>query len=230
MGAQATSVSLDGDRLRIPTSALDHQGLRSWATSDEFPDGVRVAFVDGEVMLDMSPEEIETHNKVKLRIAMTLSQVAEDENLGEVFTDGVLLSHAAAGLSAEPDVTFVSWSAFESGRVTLVEKAGKPRRYIELLGSPDLVVEVVSDSSVRKDTDLLRAAYLAAGVGEYWIVDARGADIRFEILHNLGDQFRASAAAHEPQESRVLGRRLRLSRTLNRGARFAYRLEMLPRS
>jgi Uma2 family endonuclease len=54
--------------------------------------------------------------------------------------------------------------------------------YIEILGSPDLVVEIVSDSSVRKDTTLLRDAYWKAGVREYWLFDARGAEIRFDIL------------------------------------------------
>jgi Uma2 family endonuclease len=228
MGASARSVMLDGDRLEIPASALTHDGLRRWATSDVFPDGVRVAFVQGEVLLDMSPEELESHNKVKLKIAAVLNQIVEDEKLGEVFADGVLLTHEGASLSTEPDVMFVSWESFDSGRVKLTEKVGRPRRYVELIGSPDLVVEVVSDSSVRKDTELLRAAYLAAGVTEYWMVDARGSEIRFEILHGLGARFSPSAPADQPQISRVLGRRWRLGRSLNRGGRFVYRLEALP--
>jgi Uma2 family endonuclease len=228
MAAQAGSVTLDGDRLRIPASALDHEGLRRWATSDSFPESVRVAFAGGEVWLDRSLEELETHNKVKLKIASVLSQIVEDENLGEVFADGVLVTHEQAGLSTEPDLTFVSWNSFESMRVTLVEKAGRPKRYVELVGTPDLVVEVVSDSSVRKDTQLLRTAYLAAGIPEYWIVDARGAEIHFEILQNQGGEFRPSAPANQPQTSRVFARRWSLSRALNRGARFTYRLEALP--
>lgn len=228
MAAHAESVTLDGDRLRIPASALHHEGLRRWATSDAFPEKVRVAFVGGEVLLDVSPEELETHSKVKLKMASVLSQIVEDENLGEVFADGVLVTHEQAGLSAEPDVTFVSWSSFESMRVTLVERAGRPKRYVELVGTPDVVVEVVTDSSVRKDTQLLRTAYLAAGITEYWIVDARGAEIHFEIRHNLGSEFRPSAPASQPQTSRVFARRWSLSRALNRGARFTYRLEALP--
>jgi Uma2 family endonuclease len=96
------------------------------------------------------------------------------------------------------------------------------------VGSPDLVLEVVSDSSVRKDTQLLRAAYLAAEIQEFWLVDARGPQIRFEILHHRGNEYRAMAPSGEPQTSQVLGRRWRLSRTLNRGGRFSYRLEALP--
>jgi Uma2 family endonuclease len=229
MAAHARLVTLDGDRLQIPTSALDLAGLRRWATSDAFPENLRIAFIDGEVLLDMSPEELETHNKVKLKIASALSQIVDEENLGELFADGVLLTHEPSGLSTEPDVTFVSWKSFESKRVELTEKSGKPKRYVEMVGTPDLVVEVVSDSSVRKDTHLLRAAYLAAGISEYWLVDARGPEIRFEILHNTGSEFHPSGPSDQAQASLVLARSMTLTRTLNRAGRYLYRLEALPR-
>lgn len=38
---------------------------------------------------------------------------------------------------------------------------------------PDIVVEVVSDSSARRDYHSKRSEYLAAGVREYWIIDPR---------------------------------------------------------
>jgi len=225
MSAQARVVTLDGDRLQIPASALDHEGLRRWATSDAFPENVRVAFIDGEVLLDLSREELETHNKLKRCITAVVGQLVDDRELGEVFADGAFLTHEAARLSTEPDLIFVSWRSFESGRVALVAKAGRPKRYVELVGSPDLVVEIVSDSSVRKDTRLPREAYLAGGIAEYWLVDGRGDRIQFEILHNTGFEFRASAPADQPQTSVVLGGRWTLSRDLNRGGRFRYRLQ-----
>jgi Uma2 family endonuclease len=37
-----------------------------------------------------------------------------------------------------------------------------------------MVLEVVSASSVEPDTQTLRELYWAAGIKEYWLVDARG--------------------------------------------------------
>ncbi len=44
-----------------------------------------------------------------------------------------------------------------------VEDGHDAGRYVELEGAPDLVVEIVSDSSVAKDTQRLPPRYAAAG-------------------------------------------------------------------
>ena len=44
-----------------------------------------------------------------------------------------------------------------------------------------MVLEVVSDTSVEKDTVILPPLYHAAGVDEFWRVDARG-ELKFEIF------------------------------------------------
>jgi Uma2 family endonuclease len=54
----------------------------------------------------------------------------------------------------------------------LVPKAGaEPGRYIDVEGPPDLIVEIVSDTSVAKDTRRLPEAYFRAGVAEFWLAD-----------------------------------------------------------
>ena len=47
--------------IRIPAGAATHAGFRAWATSDEFPRGLKATFLGDEIILDMSPEELETH-------------------------------------------------------------------------------------------------------------------------------------------------------------------------
>ena len=42
-------------------------------------------------------------------------------------------------------------------------------------------MEIVSDSSVKKDTVVLKEKCAIAGVREYWLVDARDPEPRFEI-------------------------------------------------
>ena len=65
------------------------------------------------------------------------------------------------------------------------------RDSIELRGTPDWVVEIVSRSSVRKDTQLLVETYYRAGVTEYWLIDARFDPLRFAI-------FARGESAYEP--------------------------------
>jgi hypothetical protein len=73
---------------------------------------------------------------------------------GVYFGDGLLISHLGAKVSNNPDGVFVANASFENKTVQLVE--GAIEGYIELEGSPDMVQEVVSDSSVKKDYEWLR--------------------------------------------------------------------------
>jgi Uma2 family endonuclease len=206
--------------LRVPASAFDLEGFRTWLTSESFPPNVRASFVGGELFVEMSPEAIESHNKVKTAVTSGLSRLVEDEDLGELYSDRALLTHAAAGLSTEPDLIFASYATLEAGRLVLVPRAGRRGDYVELQGSPDLVVEIVSDSSVRKDTLDLRAIYARAEIPEYWLIDARGDELRFDVLvRSVEGRYEASA------QSAVFGRALMLERWRNRVGRWRYRLD-----
>jgi len=48
-----------------------------------------------------------------------------------------------------------------------------------------MVVELVGDASVGKDRRRLPPAYFAAGVTEFWLIDARGPELEFVIHHEL---------------------------------------------
>lgn len=47
--------------------------------------------------------------------------------------------------------------------------------------TPDIVIEVVSESSVKRDYEIKREEYLAAGVREYWIIDSRDSSALFLV-------------------------------------------------
>jgi Uma2 family endonuclease len=220
-------LSID-ERVEVPSSVFDHTGFRRWATSDVLPDDVRVSYANGEVLLEMSRPELETHSKVKGELTSVLVQLVKVEDRGETYPDRALLTNEAAELSTEPDFVFVSWGAFEAGRVRLVPKANRPDDFIEIEGTPDLVIEVVSDSSKRKDTELLRAAYARAGVPEYWLVDTRSASLSFVILHLLRPEHGApasrrwcapvSATQHEPPVDRATPLTASTPRALHRAS------------
>ena len=149
---------------RLPQSAANHAGFRRWITSRRFPAEVRPTFVDGEIWLSMSPESLETHNKVKTEFTAVLVRHVRERDLGEAYSDRSLLSNVDARVSTEPDFLFIAWATSETGRVRLGRRKHRTEEFIEIIGTPDLVIEIVSDSSARKDLVRLKAAYERAGI------------------------------------------------------------------
>lgn len=214
------------ERLRIPSEAHGLENFRRWALSREFPDSGRIDFLAGDVEVDMSPEDLHTHGRVKVAITRRLDELIEETDRGEVFSDRSRVSSPAAGLSVEPDVVVILWESLEAGRVRYVPDArGREDRAREIEGAPDLVVEIVSDSSVGKDTRRLPVLYAAAGIPELWLVDARGPEIDLR-LHTLehGAYSLAAANAEGWTFSPVLGRNVHLTRERTRLHTWRYHL------
>jgi Uma2 family endonuclease len=213
------------DQLEIP--AL--QGLedfRRWAKSDAFPESGRIDFLSESLEVDMSPEDLHTHGNVKVELIGAIWQRVRRGELGELYTDRARVTCPQVGLSVEPDIVFVSNDAFDAGRIRLVPKSSRAAdRYNELEGAPDLIVEVVSDSTVRKDTARLPNAYWQAGVREYWLVDARTDDLLFRIHHRGDAEYEPAPVAEDGfQYSAVLDCWYRLERLRNRYGRLQYNL------
>jgi Uma2 family endonuclease len=103
---------------------------------------------------------------------------------------------------------------------------GEPDRYVELEGATDLVVEIVSDSSVAKDTLRLPEAYWRAGIPEFWLADARGKELLFRI-HCRGPEGYEPAPvdANGFQRSAVFGVWFRLRRGRHASGLWRYDLE-----
>ena len=222
-----SALILDFD-LRIPAEVYTLERFREWCRSEDFPETGRLDFLDGEVEIDMSPEDLYPHGVVKSALASALhALVAGDRDAGNVFVDRTRVSSREAGLSVEPDVVVVLWSSLAAGTVREVPAArGGEGRFIELEGAPDLVVEVVSDRSVQKDRERLPRLYARAGVPELWLADARGEELLFTI-----QTLTPSGYAEQPADadgwtpSPTLGREVRLVRQRTHFSRFRYSLQ-----
>jgi len=174
------------EKVEIPLDIRSLADFRRWALSPEFPERGRIDFLAGRIEVDMSPEDLFCHGTLKGEIHAVLHRLVKEAGLGHLFVDSTRVSCPEADLSVEPDIVFLSHAAIESGRVRLVPKAGgEPGRYVEIEGPPDLVVEVVSDTSQAKDTRRLPAAYFRASVSEFWLADARG-DTPIFCIHRRG--------------------------------------------
>jgi Uma2 family endonuclease len=224
--AHALALALD-DSLRIPAAAYDLQGFREWVHSTDFPETGRIDYLDGELEAEMSPEDLHTHGIVKLAVAGGLHALVTGRQIGEAFVDRARVTCPKASLSVEPDAVVVLWETLQAGRVRYVPAAGKgPDRYREIEGAPDIIVEVVSDSSVAKDTRRLPRLYARAGIPELWLVDTRGERLRFEIRVLRGANYRlVEPSARGWLRSPRLGCQVRLTRQRTPIGTWAYSLE-----
>lgn len=225
-----TSSFNPGQALSVPPAARKLAGFRDWACSDEFPEGGRIDFLDGMMEVDMSPEDLYTHGAVKTALAARLYQEVVEAELGHLFVDRTRVTCPAAGLSAEPDLVVVLWPALEDGRVKQIPAASKGAgRFVELEGAPDLIVEILSDSSYQKDTQRLPQLYARAGVPELWLVDARGNELSFQLHALHGDSYQPVLPdADGWLTSGVLGRSCRLRRQPSRFSSWRYFLDLQP--
>ncbi len=210
-----TVMSEKHGKVQIPAWVADIPSFRRWVRSGEPPEKLRAHFLNGEVWVDLFMEEAYSHNFVKTALYLTLAPIAEA--LGLFFSDGMLLTNEDAGIATEPDAMFVSHAALETGRVELVAGAAPDATVTEVVGSPDLVVEVVSRGSEEKDTELLMAKYHDAGVAEYWVIDARDGEIEFDILKRAKKGYTAARKSDGWVKSAVFGRSFRLVRVVVNG-------------
>ncbi len=214
------------EQIEVPMDLRCLVDFRQWVVSDVFPQRGRIDYIAGRIDVNMSPEDLHTHGKLKTELVIVLGQRIKQAGLGELYTDRARVSCPDADLSAEPDVVLVLESSLDSGRVRLVPKSGGAAdRYVELEGPPDLIVEIVSDASVQKDTERLPAAYYRAGVTEFWLIDARGEDLLFRIHHRGPTQYEpADTDADGYQASTVMNRHYRLQRSRNPKGRVVFDL------
>jgi Uma2 family endonuclease len=158
---------------------------RRW-TYEEFAqlpdDGNRYEVIAGELYVTPAPTTL--HQKVVVRIVHALEQFVEQHGLGEVFVGPIDVLFEEGNYLA-PDLVFV-----RKDRVEIVSDRG-------LEGAPDLVVEVLSPGTAKRDRGIKRERYRHFGVREYWVVDpdarrieiSRVTDDGEEPIQIVGDSF-----------------------------------------
>lgn len=214
------------DTLDIPVWVVDLPSFVRWVHSVDLPKRPTVHFIGGEPWVDYSMEEVNSHNRVKAALHAVLWQLVTSEDLGEYFPDGMRLTNEDADFSCEPDGMFVSHATLAAGGVTFRAGETTGSHMTEAVGTPDLVIEVVSPSSEEKDTDRLFRDYFRAGIPEYWLIDGRGAEVRFDIFRRGARRFTASRRSDGWVRSAVFGRSFRLVRLAERQGIARYSLEV----
>ncbi len=211
--------------IRVPAWVKDHPSFLRWLRSGTLPEEARVSYINGEVWVETMPERAFAHNQVKTLIARVLCGLVEDNDLGVFFGDGMTYTSKEEKFTAVPDGMFVSQESIDAGRVRLT--GGKDsNRDTELIGTPDLLIEVVSDSSEDKDNEWQMSRYWNLGVPEYWVVDGRQEPLRFTIYRRGPKGYMVVRKADGWAKSAALGRSFRFTPYQKKMGFGTYKLEV----
>ncbi|WP_457599775.1 Uma2 family endonuclease [Hydrogenivirga sp.] len=130
---------------------------KRWTYEDYYrlDDEKRYEIIRGELV--ESPAPSTTHQRLVKRLLSILDEFVEKKKLGEVFVSPVDVVLSEENV-VQPDLVFVS-----KENTGIIKERG-------IFGSPDLVVEVISPSTLKRDTEDKKELYAEFGVRELWLV------------------------------------------------------------
>jgi Uma2 family endonuclease len=137
-----------------------------WLEERPTSDTNRYELLDGSIL--MTPPSRFPHSVIAARIVAALDRHARSSGGGLVQESSAAFDLPTGDL-LEPDVTFISAARLATGP--------KPQHNRVLQLVPDLVVEVLSPSTARRDRTEKKHAYERAGVAEYWLVDTERREV-----------------------------------------------------
>lgn len=146
-----------------------------------------IEFLDGDIIVRAMPEDARLpegatiifdmptsiqHQRIQSRLLVALSNFVNQHHLGEVF--GTPTDLKLGKNTMQPDVLFLS-----------KEHASRAKA-LEINGYADLVVEILSKNSVKRDRQTKFRLYQEAKIPSYWIVSPEAQQIELYRLTKEG--------------------------------------------
>jgi Uma2 family endonuclease len=157
-------VELQIERSKKQYTYEDYAGL---------PEGAPYQLIGGELI--MTPSPVPYHQIISRRIEFELLKFVEERKMGEVIYApmDVYLSEVD---TFQPDILFIS-----KERLNIIGEK-------KIEAAPDLVIEILSESTAYYDLKYKKRVYESSGVKEYWIVDPM--DKGIEVYENTDNGFK----------------------------------------
>ena len=135
--------------------------IHAWTRADlvRLPDdGNRYEVLDGELFV--TPQARYDHQRIATRLVMYIAPYVERHHLGSI---------------AAPGAVIFGKNELQPGVQVIPGPSDWPRgTEWKDLPKPILVIEVLSDSTSRRDLGVKREAYRRLGIETYWVIDERG--------------------------------------------------------
>jgi len=164
---------------------------KRWTYEDysKLDDDKRYEIIDGTLI--MAPSPTDQHQDWASELHLLLAPFVKNRQIGRLFIapfDVVLDDEN----TVQPDLVFVL-----SSKAGIIRSRG-------IFGAPDLLIEIVSPSSVRKDRYEKKALYARFGVREFWLADPGNHAIEVLTLESGSYKLHCSAEEKGPVNSTVL--------------------------
>ncbi len=135
-------------------------------------DGKRYELIRGQVHLTPAPST--RHQFVQLNLSNSLFNYLAEKPVGELLT-APLDVRLSDDIAVQPDIIFVS-----NARTRIIQE-----NFVG--GAPDLVIEILSPSTVAHDRTTKLTLYAEAGVPEVWLIDPQARTV--EVLKLEGKKY-----------------------------------------
>ncbi|MBI5789059.1 MAG: Uma2 family endonuclease [Candidatus Schekmanbacteria bacterium] len=153
------------------------------------PDDIRYELVEGELLMTPAPNT--EHQRISRKLEFKLAKFVEDNDLGEVF-DAPCDVYLDEENCLQPDILFIA-----KDRLNIIGKNN-------IQDAPDLVVEIISESSVYRDSVRKKKLYAKFGVKEFWLVAPEEKMIEVYNLDNQRYRLSQTCFYNDSLESQVL--------------------------
>ncbi|MFC4767693.1 Uma2 family endonuclease [Effusibacillus consociatus] len=135
-------------------------------------DGNQYEIVGGK--LELKPSPTTTHQRISSNLEHILKNTCDQEYIIMDAPVDVILSDTE---TRQPDILMVHRS-----RESIIEEHA-------VVGPPDLVIEILSPNSAKRDRVMKKESYARFGVPEYWIVDPANLTVEQYLLVRSGEPY-----------------------------------------
>jgi Uma2 family endonuclease len=139
--------------------AAEHRKMSYEEYLEFASDSQIMEWVEGEVIIYMPP--LQKHQNISRFLGILLDLFVHFFDLGDIIFAPFEVKLWPDGPSREPDIIFITNENLD----ILTDK--------RVEGSPDLLIEITSPSSITEDRIRKFTEYQKAGVREYWVIDPR---------------------------------------------------------
>lgn len=187
--------------MTVLTKKMTYPEYRAMEFEDT--DNFQYELLNGEIVKKASPTV--QHQRISMRLIATFLRYISDHPVGEIFhapLDVVLNDFN----SPQPDVIFI-----RNERRNIIDEHEQV-----IMGTPDLLVEIISTGSIKRDRIEKKDLYEQFGVAEFWIVDPNNRSVEvYQLTENRYKVFAFAAESGKVQSSVFSGFELDVAEIFN---------------
>ncbi len=149
----------------------------------------RFELIEGELL--MTPSPVPKHQRISGKLEFALRKFVTENDLGELF-DAPCDVYLDDENVVQPDILFIA-----KERLSIIGEKN-------IKGAPDLLIEIISESSAYRDMVQKKKLYARFGVKEYWIVIPEEKLIEIYILKDNAFQLYKTYSGDDTLDSPYL--------------------------